>query len=374
MADYKVTDAQLSGIADAIRTKGGTSEPLAFPSAFVSAIQAIPSGITPSGSISISQNGTHDVSAFADAVVNVSGGGSNDNFLIFVGASAGSIYDTEASVVGYQAFSGKNNYRGYSISSLEMTAVKTIEDFGCQALQCSFVSFPECETIKNRAFAESSIPTVYFPKCITIQNSGAFAGARQLNSAIFPECVTIGQSAFVSCTSLSIVDFPKCTNIGSNAFSSCTALREINFPSCQTVNGSAFINCSITSADFPECTYIGGSAFYNCKQLSYANFPKCSSLDINCFRPCNKLEMINLNVCSNIKDGAFVGCNKLSVVNLLYSSICSLASSVFSSTPMQYSSYLGYFGSIYVPASLVDSYKVATNWSSIADRITAYVE
>ncbi len=42
--DYKVTDTELTSIADAIRTKGGTSEPLTFPSEFVSAIGSISTG------------------------------------------------------------------------------------------------------------------------------------------------------------------------------------------------------------------------------------------------------------------------------------------------------------------------------------------
>lgn len=44
MADYKVTDAELTSIANAIRTKGGTSSQLEFPNGFVSAVQAIPTG------------------------------------------------------------------------------------------------------------------------------------------------------------------------------------------------------------------------------------------------------------------------------------------------------------------------------------------
>ena len=44
MSDYKVTDSELTGIANAIRTKGGTSSPLVFPNGFTSAIGAIPTG------------------------------------------------------------------------------------------------------------------------------------------------------------------------------------------------------------------------------------------------------------------------------------------------------------------------------------------
>lgn len=44
MSDYLVTDTELTSIADAIRTKGGTSADLSFPTEFVSAINAIKSG------------------------------------------------------------------------------------------------------------------------------------------------------------------------------------------------------------------------------------------------------------------------------------------------------------------------------------------
>ena len=44
MANYLATDTDLTSVANAIRTKGGTSAQLAFPSGFVSAIAAIPTG------------------------------------------------------------------------------------------------------------------------------------------------------------------------------------------------------------------------------------------------------------------------------------------------------------------------------------------
>ena len=44
MADYLTTDTELKSIADAIRTKGGTSETLSYPDGFVSAIDNISSG------------------------------------------------------------------------------------------------------------------------------------------------------------------------------------------------------------------------------------------------------------------------------------------------------------------------------------------
>ena len=44
LVDSTQLDADLTSVANAIRTKGGTSASLAFPSGFVSAVEAIPSG------------------------------------------------------------------------------------------------------------------------------------------------------------------------------------------------------------------------------------------------------------------------------------------------------------------------------------------
>lgn len=44
LVDSTQLDADLTSVANAIRTKGGTSAQLAFPSEFVSAVQAIPTG------------------------------------------------------------------------------------------------------------------------------------------------------------------------------------------------------------------------------------------------------------------------------------------------------------------------------------------
>lgn len=85
LVDSTQLDSDLTSVANAIRTKGGTSAQLAFPAEFVTAIGNIPSGgVTPTGTkqISITQNGTttEDVTNYANAeiTVNVSGGGGGD--------------------------------------------------------------------------------------------------------------------------------------------------------------------------------------------------------------------------------------------------------------------------------------------------------
>ena len=61
MADYKVTDTQLTSIANAIRTKGGTSAQLEFPTEFVDAIDNISTATL--GTKTVTANGTYNASS-----------------------------------------------------------------------------------------------------------------------------------------------------------------------------------------------------------------------------------------------------------------------------------------------------------------------
>lgn len=74
MAEYLTNDTDLKKVADAIRAKGGTSAPLAYPSGFVSAIQAIQTGIAPQLVVTVSAgatvtatNGSKTISGTADS-------------------------------------------------------------------------------------------------------------------------------------------------------------------------------------------------------------------------------------------------------------------------------------------------------------------
>lgn len=79
MADYRVTDTELTSIANAIRTKGATQASLEFPTGFVTAIDNIPTGREPIlQSKTVTENGTvtpdQGYDGLSDVTVNVEGG------------------------------------------------------------------------------------------------------------------------------------------------------------------------------------------------------------------------------------------------------------------------------------------------------------
>ena len=340
--DYKVTDTELTSVANAIRTKGSTSALLEWPDEFAQAVMDIPTG----------------------------GGGSDDKFLIAMGASVGSIYDAEVSAVASYAM-----LSNLSITGLEMTNARIIyQDAFRMCSNLLEASLPMCESLYAQAFSQDiKLENVYLPNCLTIGN-GAFNMCTRLVSVFAQSCVSIGSFAFASgspinanfpvCENLApsaffqggviTANFPVCSIIGRSTFTSCHGLQTVNFPKCKGIEERGFADCNVLKdVSFPECEYIGNYAFQGCSSISQAYFPVCSKISTATFRYCTKLE---------------------SAV-FLFSSLCILADTqVFAGTPMSASSYLGHFGSIYVPSSLVEEYKSAPNWSVYSDRITAYVE
>ena len=86
------------------------------------------------------------------------------------------------------------------------------------------------------------------------------------------EVTSIGQGAFIFCSSLTSINIPSSvTSIGIEAFDGCSSLTSINIPSSVTsIEREAFSDCSsLTSINIPSSvTSIDGSAFSGCSALT----------------------------------------------------------------------------------------------------------
>ena len=104
-----------------------------------------------------------------------------------------------------------------------------------------------------------------------------------------------------------------------------------------------------------SASFVASGAFNGNQNIKTVNLPYATSVGNNAFLGCSSLYQISLPVCSYIGGLAFYGCSSLSIITIGYSGICSLGDArTFETTQITSST-----GSIYVPASLVDSYKSA---------------
>lgn len=278
-----------------------------------------------------------------------------------------------ASYVGFSAL-----YRCSNLNSVDLPNCKTVLSDGfreCSSLET--VNIPNCEYISPTAFYYClNLTTISCPKVEYCSNH-AFFRCEKLQSIQLNNCLEISYSCFCSCYSLSYIEASNVKIIANEVFSSCMQLLSVNFPLCSSIGAYAFYYCyRLSQVSLPNCEYVGNSAFYNCTGLLEISLPKCSSILVSTFRNCYSLSKAYLPVCNNLSSYAFSGCRNLLSLILLSNSVCNLSNYVFDSTPITgYTTHTGgIYGSVYVPESLVEAYKVAPNWSSISDRITAYVE
>lgn len=159
------------------------------------------------------------------------------------------------------------------------------------------------------------------------------------------------------------------TKLKAKAFRSAGSVTLIDLPNCTSVGESVFRECTMTTLNMPKLTEATQTYFcYNCVNLETVNAPKLTTLSNSSFRSCAKLKILEFDSPTTIASAAFQDSSQLDTLIIRRTeSICSLsATSAFNGTPI--ASGTGY---IYVPSSLVASYKSASNWSNYASQIRA---
>ena len=222
--------------------------------------------------------------------------------------------------------------------------------YGCTSLK--IISLPLVTSINDSFFnnldgnVKNKVTTITMYNLTSIF-SNMFSNFTALNTIAFNNCTRIGSSAFYTCTALKTILFSKCTQIFNNAFENCSSLTTVGFSECNEIRNSAFKNCSrLTNLTFPKCTNIYANAFQSCTALTSASFPKCMQIYANAFQGCRSLSYLYLNQVTRVP-------NLVSV-------------DAFDNTPLS----AGGRGTIYVPNSLLASFKTTRNWSLISARLS----
>ena len=288
------------------------------------------------GSLDITENGEHDVSGKATAVVNVPDA-SLETLRSFIEGYRFNYRDDELTKIRDYAFYG---------SGIINLFTNNVSDVGSNA-------FENCKNL-----------TIVELKGATSIGSNAFGNCKNLTIVELKGATSIGSSAFLSCTNLKKCYLDSCQNIGADAFHGCVALANIKIPNVNRIEDNAFYDCiALRHVKLPNVTYIGSRAFNSCSVLDYIELPNVTVISGGAFAWCKALDHIDLPVIEWIYgDYTFRGCE-----NLKYIKIGTQDSTEVARTDGGLE--IPTDTKIYVPDSLIDEYKNGTNWSKYASQI-----
>lgn len=285
--DYLTNDTDLKKVADAIRAKGGTSAPLAYPSGFVSAIQAIKSA--PSG-------------PYMDAeYVAVEDGGITNHYI-----KSAKLYNHTA-VYPYE-FCGQ-----YNLNSLDFgdasNNITTIETNAFSGANLAGIVLPDTiASLQGACFANAIIATLELPAQITEIPKNAFKKINAayssetdeelpINIILPPNLTKIGNYCFYSAQIKHISIPDTVTEIGEQAFQYCLGLTSFAIPPLlQKIPQYMLQGCeNITAITIPAAvTEIGANAFQDTGITSITIPATITTLGMNMLSGCVNLATINI--------------------------------------------------------------------------------
>ena len=410
MAYRKVDDTSLASVADAIRSKGGTSDALVFPDGFVSAISAIQTGggggTAPSAKWNdvtfIDYDGSVLYSYSLEEAQTLTGLPAlpTHDGLVCQGwnwtleavkalnrpVTVGAMYITDDGAtrlhiriadVGRMTvplYIGQTVANGVTIDWGDGSTAETLSGTGNVNTSHTYAEPGDYViSLTPQDGCTLSLGSGSSSYCVmgSTGNNGRVY-CNMLQEVYVGENVTsIGDSAFQNCYSLANVTIPDgITSIGGSAFQNCYSLANVTIPDGVTSIGiNAFYSCySIASATIPDgVTSINSSAFQNCYSLASITIPgRLLSIRNNAFYNCYSLASITIpDGVTSINNSAFSNCYGMRYYDFsAYTSVPALSNkNAFNNIPSDCQ--------MLIPAALYDEWSTATNWTTYASHMVA---
>ena len=385
MANVLVEETSLSNIASAIREKSGDSATYK-PGEMAAAISNLPIGGNNGEDAFLTRSGSGD---YVNDRIETLGGGAFyqtnystitlSNVKVMDGASVIRFNDnlTTLNLPALTTITctntGSNQWgmqisNNPSLTTLNLPNLTTISNSVASSFAYNSnlvnISLPSLTTSSlNNTFSHcSSLETVDLSSLQSSSNAYmTFRGCSSLQSVNLSNLTQWGCGdgreegmfyTFYDCTNLQTVNLPNLTNAGrlDNTFYNCTNLQTVNLPNLTnaTLGNSVFEDCvSLQSIELKISNVYGGNIFRNCTSLTQVKAP-LKSINSSCFSNCSALRKLILPQTDKVT----------TLEN----------SNAFKDTFLDKD---GVTNGIYVPSALLNEYRKATNWVTLANHIHA---
>lgn len=321
-------------------------------------VNAIPSDyIKPSGTLEINDNGTYIVKNYASVEVDVPTNSETEPQNLFTNdmsqiGYSGTYIKTDGYTTSNVLWSDLTPYTGqtatwYVTNPIEIKpntwykyeGFNSANNPGCCFLGSDRVTIYEGVVWKG----SGNFKTPAEAKYIVMSVASANISTMNIREMTEIELVYTETDSLLTRTATSYTN-DRITTVGSHTFRGFSTLTSISLPNVTILYAYALESCSnLVDVYLPKVTTLNNYAMQNCKALVRLEFP-------------NKI---------TTQGAVWINCTALTTLILRGSTMSGLGNkNCFNGTPIARGT-----GYIYVPDTLVDTYKANTNWANFADQI-----